>query len=661
MTILNEDEKMHVFKSDGSFKSKSVDVLDNLFLESATFYSDPEKYLEPSDTMRKEVLSITKKMYDFMKEYDVFSNQNSLNELLVSGFDNEQIWQEIQLQNAPCLSKTKICLKALDIVSVNLLEVKNPSKGKAEGKKEKKKRKKKKEKSAKEVDIPDVFSENDFDEEMDDNEKKVMEPKKKYKKTIVDDGFFRLREMEEYVDRLDRIEEMKDDNDVLGKDHDSDNDDGVGGEIDFFKDNLGSSDEDDDDDDEENDDLQYKDFFDPPEDHVKSLGNKIEKIEKDEVNEDDEGEEDDDNVDDNAGDKGEESDLDMVSDSDGDEIMEIPSDANESDQIKKGDEKKVESTFERKQRLMLEKIKRLEEENLSEKPWQLMGETNAKKRPVNSLLEEFVTFDVTSAGAPVITEETTLSLEDLIKRRIKDKAWDDVIRKEKPSVQPYEFKRAPELNQEKSKLSLAEVYEKEYLKQAETDKEEKENEEHVNIQNLMDRLFVQLDALSNFHFTPKPPQPEIKIITNVPSVQIEEVLPVTMSEASQLAPEEVFEKKKAELVGDEEKTTQGRKRERRQKKIKKKFASKEKERKEKLKAQKAGKVAKSETKQAMDSLKKGVRNTIVNSSKSDAEKNIKSSNEFFNKLQNEVKNNISKVNMKPNKKKKLKTAESLKL
>jgi len=651
----------------GMTPSMSIDVLENMFIESDSLYSDPEKYLEPTDSMRKDVLSLTKKMYDFMMEYDVYSNQNSLKELLVSGFDNEQIWQEIQLQNNPCLSKVKSCLKGLDVESVKLINSnKTDEKAKKNPAKNKKTKAKNSSKITKEVNPDENI--NDGDEDILEEEES-MEPKRKYKKTIVDDEFFKLREMEEYMDKLDRLEDMKNNEDVLGEDNDDSDD-----EIDFFKENLASSDEDDEDDDDNDEKtttLQYNDFFDSPTKTQATISTKLDEIQNVTSNDNDiscsDSEEDQNSetegVSDNDSKKGEDGSMlegNLSSEDDIDDNQEIEEE--NGDGKIDSTEEKIESTFERKQRIMEGKIKKLEEENINEKPWQLMGEADAKKRPVNSLLEEFVTFDVTSVGAPVITEETTLSLEDLIKQRIKDKAWDDVIRKEKPLVQPYEYKKAPELNQEKSKLSLAEVYEKEYLKQAEDDKEEKENEEHVNIQKLMDRLFVQLDALSNFHFTPKPPQPEIKIITNVPSIQMEEVLPITMSDASQLAPEEVFEKKKGELVNDAEKTNGDRKRNRRQKKIKKKFSAKERERKEKLKGQKAGKIAKSERKQAMDSLKKGVRNTILNSNKIDAKSNIKSSNEFFNKLQNEVKSNISKENMKSKTStKKTKSAEFLKL
>lgn len=112
-------------------------------------------------------------------------------------------------------------------------------------------------------------------------------------------------------------------------------------------------------------------------------------------------------------------------------------------------------------------------------------------------------------------------------------AFDDVVRKEKPKEEVFEYKKRLTLDHEKSKQSLAEIYEQEYLKQNQVGlwscfhccfkkyepvlhplsyhfflfqqkTEEKENPAHVEIQKLMDTLFLKLDALSNFHFTPKP-------------------------------------------------------------------------------------------------------------------------------------------------------------
>ena len=117
------------------------------------------------------------------------------------------------------------------------------------------------------------------------------------------------------------------------------------------------------------------------------------------------------------------------------------------------------SSYELRQERLKTKIQELEEEAIAPKPWKLMGETKAELRPDNALLEEDLFFDHTTRQAPVITEETTKTLEEIIRQRIKDQAFDDVERKIKPVYDPTEFKKKLVLDQEKSKFSLAEIYE----------------------------------------------------------------------------------------------------------------------------------------------------------------------------------------------------------
>jgi hypothetical protein len=57
-------------------------------------------------------------------------------------------------------------------------------------------------------------------------------------------------------------------------------------------------------------------------------------------------------------------------------------------------------------------------------------------------------------------------------------------------------------------------------------------------------LCNKLDALSNFHFTPKLPSAEIEVVKNVAAISMEEILPMAVNDRVTAAPEEVYEKKR---------------------------------------------------------------------------------------------------------------------
>lgn len=243
-------------------------------------------------------------------------------------------------------------------------------------------------------------------------------------------------------------------------------------------------------------------------------------------------------------------------------------------------------------------------------------------------------------------------------------------KKFKPIETPLEYKKKLILNQEKSKESLSQIYENEYLKQKQalnSENNEREEEEepklHVEIREMMHSLFSKLDALSNLHYTPKPAKPEIKIISNVPAINMEEVAPVATSDATLLAPEEIKAKPRGDLVGKAERTQTDMKRERRRKKLRQRARQQATEKKEKLNAHKSGFEKKYKKDNAAAALIKKLTKDRNITKLDETNKVTKSSTAFFNQLQDQVKSHIkTKVSSGPQKKhKKAVTAVKLKL
>ncbi|KAJ0915763.1 putative U3 small nucleolar ribonucleoprotein complex, subunit Mpp10 [Helianthus annuus] len=122
----------------------------------------------------------------------------------------------------------------------------------------------------------------------------------------------------------------------------------------------------------------------------------------------------------------------------------------------------------------------------------------------NSALGEDLDWERNVKPPPVITEEVSQSIEELIMKRISEGHFDDVQKVNKlPSKAPREMK---ELDENQSKKDLGELYADEYaqktglVSQALSFSDEQKKEASL----LFKRLCLKLDAHSHLHFTPKP-------------------------------------------------------------------------------------------------------------------------------------------------------------
>lgn len=502
--------------------------IDDIIEKFSVLTEKPVKFLTVQDDIQGDIRNLVKSIYDLTKSQEISNKKKqALSSMIVSDFDEEQIWQQIELQNSERWDEL-----VWDVA--NSVSSKNDLTFPLEFPEEKD------DEDIKNED--DVMSEEEHQEEVEQSNVKVAKTKPSKKQSIVDDDFFKLQDMENFLLKEEKMEgknkKSEDDEDSIDmfEDIDSEGSDEEGGKdvkyYDFFNEDneSGQEDNDEEDDDEHEENNDYKT---EPKEHKKS-DKKVRFLEPDSES------------------------------GDSEDIEE-----QKSKHIN-GSDKENKSEFELRQERLQKHISRLEEKSINEAPWQLKGEVDATKRPQNSLLEEVLDFDLTTRPPPVITEQTTVTLEGLIRQRIKDKAWDDVTRKEKPVDDQFLFKKPEVLDQSKSKMSLAQVYEAEYLKQKQASSgevdDEKEPESHTEIREAMKNLFSKLDALCHYHYTPKPPQAEVKIVSNTPAISMEEVAPVAVSDATLLAPEEVKRKTKGDLMSKEERTQTDKNRERRKKK-----------------------------------------------------------------------------------------------
>ncbi|KAG9954247.1 Mpp10 protein, partial [Aureobasidium melanogenum] len=246
----------------------------------------------------------------------------------------------------------------------------------------------------------------------------------------------------------------------------------------------------------------------------------------------------------------------------------VTDDEEDEENLDPADPRSRRSAHERRQAALTEEIRRLEAANVAKRDWTLSGEARAADRPVNSLLEEDLEFERVGKPVPVITAEISESLEELIKRRILAEDFQDIIRRRPDDLATGSSSRRGrldfELDDSKSKKSLAEMYEEEHLKATDPNyvdaKDEKTQKEQREIDALWRDISNKLDSLSSWHFKPKGPATQLDIRVDAPVVRLEDARPTAGAEAaaaSQLAPQEIYKAGEAAEKAEAEIATRG--------------------------------------------------------------------------------------------------------
>lgn len=199
-------------------------------------------------------------------------------------------------------------------------------------------------------------------------------------------------------------------------------------------------------------------------------------------------------------------------------------------------------------------IAEIEQNMLGNKAWHMKGEVKAKERPKESLLENFLDFQVSIKPPPIPSADLTASIEKIVKLRIKEDLWDDPVRHKEINLNK-KNKDETELDFEKSKKGLGEIYEDDYNKQIGNVSESEAKELYREIDDLTSKLYSIFDKLTNNSFVSGNRNKEMKIVTNVPAIQLEDISNfVTDNKANAQSANEIYSRKDMETKSKAEMT-----------------------------------------------------------------------------------------------------------
>lgn len=211
--------------------------MDNLLHQFEICFTSPEDYLDSSVELRNSCLNLSEELFSYCHDKSGGFPTGPLCVLHTKGFDNEQVWEQIQLLNEPTIKFAKKKIKEITNMKTSRVATRSVDDGDEEA---------------------ELLNDNDENGEEseesayhcsdhpDNSDVTSKQPPKRQ------DMFFNLSEMNKFLQDEDRKYENR-----------LDSKQGGGDDIDLFRE-MSSE--------EEDNHLMYDDFFDSPSDHVDNSG-----------------------------------------------------------------------------------------------------------------------------------------------------------------------------------------------------------------------------------------------------------------------------------------------------------------------------------------------------------------------------------------------------